>query len=80
MYVFEKLFVFISVERGSNVKGDSISPEVKGGKEAIWKPCVSITGCTSHDEWWTLGCKSGNFQFPSMPQFLSQKERSHLIL
>ena len=61
--MFEKLFVFSSVERGSNVKGDSISLEVKCGKEAIWKPCVSVTGYTSHDVW-TLGPMSGYFSVP----------------
>lgn len=34
----------------------------------------------SCDEGWTLGPKSGNFHFPSVPQFLSQKAILSLFL
>lgn len=78
--MFEKLFAFISVERGSNVKGDSISLEVKCGKEAIWKPCVSVTGYTRHMMCGLRDPCLDIFQFPSMPQFLSQKATLSLFL
>lgn len=80
MYMLKNPFVFICIECGGNVKDDITSPEVKCGNKAIWKMCTSITDYISHDEWWTLGPKSGSFQSLSMPQFLFQKARSHIIL
>lgn len=63
MYVFEKLFVFISAERGGAVKGGKISPQVRCGKEGIWKQCVSILA--------TCHVMRGGLWDPSLEIFIS---------